>query len=157
MVAKTFLNGAHQSLRESWQANARGEYLYSWGKTAPARLYYLTDALVNAGALPFYSLGAGYGVAEVIYTWGKETSHLTESLKGIDNSLSRVFFGSVGAVVFPAAAQACEVDSALKVVATAAVVSAIGLGVFLVANHFRLPNFVMYNAASGFTWGWHWP
>ena len=156
MVTGVFLNSAHQSLRESWQANARGDHLSSWGKTVPARLYYLTDALVNAGALPFYSLGAGCGAVECIYTWGRETSYLTESLKGIDNSLSRVFFGSVGAVVSPAAAQACEVDSALKVVATAAVVSAIGLGVFFVASHARLPNFVMYNAQTGFTWGWHW-
>lgn len=157
MVLKSFLNSAHQSLRESWDANERKEYLLSWSKTVPARFYYLTDAIVNAGALPLYSIGVGYGVGETVFTWGKETLCLTESLKGIDNSLSRVFFGSVGAVVSPAAAEALEVDSALKVVATAALISAVGLGAIYIASHIRLPNLLLYNQQSGFTWGWHLP
>jgi hypothetical protein len=155
MTSKVFLNSAHQALRESYEANARGQYLLAWRKTLPARFNYLADAVLNATAVPLYAVSAGYGVGETFLTWGRKTSCLRESLKGIDNSLSRVFFGSVGAVVSPAAARAFEVDSAVEVVATGALVGIVGTGIYFAASKIRAPNFVLYNSQSGFVWGWH--
>jgi hypothetical protein len=155
MISKIYLSAAHRALQDSYESNERGEYLSAWCKTMPARLNYLMDAGINATAVPFYGIGAAYGAGEALFTWGRETTYLTESLKGIDNSLSRVLFGSFGATVSPAVSRAFEVDSAIEFIATAILVAAVTTGIFLVASMLRLPNLVLYNAQTGFTWGWH--
>ncbi len=155
MISKVYLCAAHRALRDSYESSERGEYLSAWSKAMPARLNYLMDAGINAAAMPFYGIGAAYGAAEALFTWGRETTYLTESLKGIDNSLSRVIFGSFGAIVSPAVSRAFEVDSAVEFVATAILVAAVTAGVLFVASRLRLPNLVLYNAQTGFTWGWY--
>lgn len=154
MISKVYLSAAHRALRDSYESSERGDYLSAWSNTMPARLNYLMDTVINAAAVPFYGIGAGYGAAEALFTWGRETAYLTESLKGIDNSLSRAIFGSFGAIVSPAASRAFEVDSSVEFVATAILVTAVTAGILFVASNFRLPNFVLYNAQTGFTWGW---
>jgi hypothetical protein len=155
MISKFFLNSAHRAIRESYEANARGQYLLSWGKTVPARLNYLADAALNAAAVPLEAASAGYGLGETFLTWGRKTACLKESMKEMDNSLSRVFFGSIGAVLSPAAARAFEVESASEVAATAALIGIVGGGVYFAVTKIKPPNIVVYNSQSGFTWGWH--
>jgi len=155
MITKVFLNSAHRALRESYEANAKGQYLLAWGKTVPARCNYLADAVLNATAVPMYAATASYGIGETVVTWGRQKACLRESLKGIDNSLSRFFFGSVGAILSPAAARAFEVDSAAEVAATAALVGILGAGIYFAASKIRMPTSVYYSSRSGFVWGWH--
>jgi len=155
MISRIYLDAAHRAIRDSAEANQKGEYISAWGKSLSARLNYLADAVVNASAAPLYAIGFLYGLLEAVITWGRETVYLAESLKGIDNSLSRVFFGGLGAVVSPIAASAFEVDSALELLGTVTLVAAVAGGVVFLANKLRLPNLVFYNAQTGFIWGWN--
>lgn len=154
MVTKVFLNRAHQALSDSYWANDRGKYLEAWGKSVPARLNYLADAAINAAAVPYYAGCAGYGAVETTFTWGRETKCLKQSLRNVDNSLSRVLFGAIGGVVSPAGAKALEVDSFAEAVVCAAVVASVASVAIYAVQHVRIPDSLYWNSQFGWTFGW---
>jgi hypothetical protein len=101
-INQFFRTKALNSMRESYAAYNRKEYLESWTLAlGPGRFWFACDAIANTGTALVNAGGMIAGGVEALYTWGDQRQTFDTYRRETYRRVNHVFLSSFGALISP--------------------------------------------------------
>ena len=97
-----FYEKASDCMAKSWEDWEKGEIVQSWGRTIPARLAYLCEAITNLVVLPFAILSVTFGALHALCTWNRKSEVYLKTYAFISKTTNHLFLSTFGSLISPA-------------------------------------------------------
>jgi hypothetical protein len=110
---------AHEIVLSAKRDVEQGNYLVSWVRIVPARLWFAGDGIVKAACVPFRLVETSLRAIQCVYTWGATSQKYNDAAIKLINDSSSVIRGVLGAVISPTIAYDARNDNMVAKVANA--------------------------------------
>lgn len=156
-MSTVMLNYAHHLVDQSICELDNNQFLKSWALTVPARAAFACQGVVNAVELPFTMLGVLFRSLQFIYTFGRSSLALQNSLTNLDLTANRLLNSTIGALISPQLGSNFDKQGVrtFEGLLTAITIGAIAYAIIINAPQIG-PNMIFVSPDGYWTFGWTW-
>ena len=151
------LSCAQHLVHQSMDNLDRGQHVKSWALTVPARAAFACAAVISAVETPFAMLGVLFQSLQFVFTWGRSSIDLENSLQNLDLTINQSLNATIGALISPQLGSFLHTNRA-KIFESMLItmsVAAVAFAAIKIAPKIA-PNLIFLSSEGDWTFGWTW-